>query len=96
MLQSGDGEAYLGILIRPPADAAKARPPVALAMVIDTSGSMESEQKIENARHAATSTIKALGERDHLTMTFSGKGGSHPVDPLPLHPCWPSRASSCW
>lgn len=68
VLQSGDGEAYLGVLIRPPADAAKARPPVSLAMVIDTSGSMSGEQKIENARHAAGSIIKALDDRDQLTL----------------------------
>lgn len=68
VLQGGSGEAYLGILIRPPADAARARPPVALALVVDTSGSMASDQKIENARHAASSVVKALGAEDQLAL----------------------------
>lgn len=68
VLESGSGEAFLGILIRPPSVATQARPPVALSMVIDTSGSMEDDDKIEHARHAARSIIKALDARDQLSI----------------------------
>lgn len=67
VFDGGDGIAHLGVLIRPPADAAAARTPVDLALVLDSSGSM-SGLKIEHARHAARAIIEALGPDDRLTV----------------------------
>lgn len=67
VLQSGDGEAYLGVLIRPPEDTQRVRPPVALALVVDTSGSMKG-QKIEHARFAARSVAQRLGDDDQIAV----------------------------
>ncbi|MCB9545865.1 MAG: YARHG domain-containing protein [Myxococcales bacterium] len=66
VLRSGDGTAWLGVLVTPPADAV-ARPPLALALVVDTSGSMEGE-KIEHARFAARTLIEALGPADEVAL----------------------------
>lgn len=42
--------------------------PIAIALVIDTSGSMADDSKLENARTAATSFIDALGPADRATV----------------------------
>ncbi|MEZ4467884.1 MAG: VWA domain-containing protein, partial [bacterium] len=66
VLRSGDGTAWLSVLITP-ADGPRARPPVALALVIDTSGSMEGE-KLEHARFAARRLAEALGPDDEVAV----------------------------
>lgn len=68
VLNSGDGTAYLGILIRPLDPVATAeRPPVALSVVIDTSGSMAGE-KIEHARFAAARITESLRPTDRISV----------------------------
>ncbi|MGI9148099.1 MAG: VWA domain-containing protein [Chloroflexota bacterium] len=42
--------------------------PIAIALVIDTSGSMADESKIDNARNAAATFIDALGSADRATI----------------------------
>lgn len=65
VLDSGDGEAWLGIRITP--QATGIQPPVALALVVDTSGSMAGH-KIEHARFAARSIVDRLRPTDQLTI----------------------------
>lgn len=69
VLSTGDGTAYLGILIEPLSSAkARSRQPVSLSLIVDTSNSMRTEQKIENARMAATAIIAALAPDDEMAL----------------------------
>src|SRR5262245_55347967 len=67
VLRTGDGKAVLGLVIEPPASAPARREPVALALVIDHSGSMSGE-KIDHARFAARSIIESLADGDELSV----------------------------
>ena len=70
VLRSGEADQYLSIVLQVP-KAPQVAPPtrVALALVIDTSGSMAEDQKIENARFAAASIIEALAPGDEISLT---------------------------
>ncbi len=65
VLSGGPGEAVLSVVLRPAPDATRAA--VAMALVIDASGSM-SGHKIEHARHAARSFVEQLGDGDELAV----------------------------
>jgi len=68
LLQGQDGQTYLGVWIAVPEILAVAdRPPMALSLVIDRSGSMAGD-KIENARMAAQNFISRLRNGDILSV----------------------------
>jgi Ca-activated chloride channel family protein len=66
VLTSGDGLAWLSVLITPPPTTGP-REPLSLALVVDTSGSMEGD-KIEHARAATRSMIEALLPGDQVAI----------------------------
>jgi len=72
--------AYLQLSVVTPAVASPARRPMNLAVVLDRSGSMGSEEKMENARAAVRSLIDNLRTDDILSIVvyddvveFSGR-----------------------
>jgi Ca-activated chloride channel family protein len=95
------GEAFLGVWVDVPASRgsgsssarAKVRPPVDLALVIDTSGSMEGA-KIEAARASAHTLVDRLEDGDIVSIdTFSDRARTL-VPPVKLTPQTRSRVLS--
>lgn len=85
---AGDGIVHLGIRITPPVDAAGERAPVALAMVLDSSGSMDG-LPMEHARFAARSVIERLADDDRVAVIdFDGEVRT----PVPLTPAGRDRS----
>lgn len=78
VLTGGGGEAVLSVVLRPAPDTERA--PVAMALVIDASGSMGGD-KIEHARHAARSIIERLGDGDEVAV-YEYDAAVRPVSPL--------------
>ncbi len=63
-----DGETYVGVWIdAPDAPGRQERPPMALSLVVDTSGSMSGD-KIQNARIAASSLLESLQDGDIVSI----------------------------
>lgn len=63
-----DGETYVGVWIdAPDAPGRRERPPMALSLVVDTSGSMSGD-KIQNARIAASSLLESLQDGDIVSI----------------------------
>jgi Ca-activated chloride channel family protein len=63
-----DGQTYVGVWVEAPSlPARRARPPMAVSLVVDTSGSMSGD-KIENARLAAASLIQRLAPGDLVSI----------------------------
>lgn len=85
---AGDGIVHLGIHITPPPDPAARRPPVALAVVLDSSGSMEG-LPVEHARFAARSVVERLGPGDRVAVVDFD---SEVRVPVPLSPIGADRA----
>ncbi len=68
VLENSDGSTWVGFWIDTPAQAgATARPPLDVALVVDTSGSM-SGAKIESARMAAASFLDGLSDGDLVSL----------------------------
>jgi len=68
---AGSRDTFMGVWVDVPAAAKRMRSPMALSLVIDTSGSMAGA-KIENARSAARALVQALAEGDIIAIdTFS-------------------------
>lgn len=69
VLQGGSGETHLGLWVEVPESEAGdvARPPMALSLVIDASGSMAGE-KIRHARAAAARMVEALTDGDLVSL----------------------------
>ena len=67
VLDTSDGTTMLGVVIHP-RPAAAARAPVALALVIDNSGSMAGD-KIDFARSASRAIVDALADGDEISLT---------------------------
>ncbi|MCS6798608.1 MAG: VWA domain-containing protein [Myxococcota bacterium] len=81
-----DGQTYVGIWIdAPSAAAAVARAPLALSLVVDTSGSMAGE-KIENARLAVASLVEALADGDIVSLHAFSTGVVELVPPTVVGP----------
>lgn len=71
LLAAGTRDTVLGVWVDVPETRPTVRPPMDLAVVIDTSGSMAGA-KIENARNAATTLVKSLKDGDIVSLdTFS-------------------------
>jgi Ca-activated chloride channel homolog len=67
MLASGTREAFLGVWVDVPEVRPETRPPMEVAIVVDTSGSMAGP-KIENARAAARELVKNLRDGDIVAL----------------------------
>lgn len=67
VLASGTRETFLGVWVDVPAGRPEARPPMEVALVVDTSGSMAGS-KIESARGAATQLVKSLKDGDIVAL----------------------------
>jgi len=52
------------VLLKPSVASGKGRAPIALALVIDKSGSMQERGKMDNAKRGAIEALKLLGPRD--------------------------------
>lgn len=75
-----DGETYVGVWIdAPEAPGRRERPPMALSLVVDTSGSM-SGAKIQNARIAASSLLESLQDGDIVSI-YSFDNGVREIAP---------------
>lgn len=73
MLLSGTRETFVGVWVDVPEARPEVRPPMQLALVVDTSGSMVGE-KIENARNAAAMLVRSLKDGDIVALdTFSDR-----------------------
>ena len=59
---------YLHIAVRAPELVDAPRPPLNLALVIDRSGSMASEDKLEHAKSAAEQLVGRLGPEDRVAL----------------------------
>jgi Ca-activated chloride channel family protein len=94
VLLSRGGDAFLGVWVDVPAGArARVRAPVDLALVIDTSGSMEGA-KIQAARASARTIVQRLADGDVLGVdTFSDHARTL-VPPMVLTPETRARALS--
>jgi Ca-activated chloride channel homolog len=76
MILNGTNETFLGVWVDVPQVRVEKKPPVDLALVIDTSGSMGGP-KIENARQAAKQLIASLSEGDIVSVdTFSDRAAA--------------------
>ncbi len=64
------GTAYLQICVTTPATQSRERQPMNLAVVLDRSGSMADEQKIEYAKEAVRSLIGKLQEGDYFSFVI--------------------------
>lgn len=67
MLLASTRETFLGVWVDVPELRPAARPPMELALVVDTSGSMAGS-KIENARHAASMLVGKLKDGDIVAL----------------------------
>lgn len=87
LLSGGAGDSFVGVWVEVPEDAAgdQERPPMALSLVIDASGSMAGE-KIRHARMAATRMIEGLSPRDIVSVFAFDHVVRQLAPPLPLTP----------
>lgn len=80
VLEAGKGPQRLVVRARiAPSGMAEARAPLAVALVLDKSGSMMSDGKIENARKGALEALKMLDPRDVAAVVVYDDGVSVPV-----------------
>jgi Ca-activated chloride channel family protein len=92
VLVGADGETYVGVWIDAPSHpgAIAVQVPIALSLVIDTSGSMEGE-KIANARMAAASMLETLSDGDVVSVYAFSNGATEIAPPTVVDPT--SRAA---
>lgn len=67
LLSDGTRETFLGVWVDVPEVRYEARPPMEVALVVDTSGSMAGS-KIESARAAATTLVRSLKDGDIVAL----------------------------
>ncbi len=67
VLASGTRDTFLGVWVDVPEARPESRPPMEVALVVDTSGSMAGS-KIESARGAATQLVKSLRDGDIVAL----------------------------
>jgi Ca-activated chloride channel family protein len=80
VLVGADGQTYVGVWIETPDEVTVTeRAPMALSLVVDTSGSMEG-QKIEYARMAASSMIESLRDGDIVSI-YAFENGVTEISP---------------
>jgi Ca-activated chloride channel family protein len=64
----GDSDTFVAITMKAPDGAARARAPASVAIVLDTSGSMGDENRLEDAKRAAYSLLDRLAPDDELAL----------------------------
>ena len=69
-------------LVRPDGKAERKRIPLAVALVLDKSGSMLSENRIENAKRGAMEAMERLGAEDVATLVVYDTKASVKVKPM--------------
>ncbi len=82
-----DGETFVGVWLDAPSRAPEGprrRPPMALSLVVDTSGSMSGE-KIRNARLAAASLLESLADGDVVSIYAFSNGVVEIATPTPVN-----------
>lgn len=67
MLMTGTRDTFLGVWVDVPDRRPEMRPPMEVALVVDTSGSMAGA-KIENARNAASTLVRSLKDGDIVAL----------------------------
>lgn len=85
MLPSGTRETFLGVWVDVPEVRPEVRPPMELALVVDTSGSMAGA-KIENARNAASMLVRSLKDGDIVALDAFSDSARTVVPPTRLGP----------
>lgn len=83
-----DGETYVGVWIDAPNEPVVdvvARAPMAVSLVVDTSGSMSGD-KIENARMAASSLLETLADGDIVSIYAFANGVAEVAPPTVMSP----------
>ncbi|MDR3322326.1 MAG: VWA domain-containing protein [Synergistaceae bacterium] len=87
VIQAGKGgSVVVRVLVRPDAEerpdtAPRGRAPLAVALVLDKSGSMASDRKMENAKTGAIEALEVLGERDIAALVVYDGGARTLVGP---------------
>lgn len=87
VLVDANGDTWVGIWIDAPARVTqpRARAPMAISLVVDTSGSMAGD-KIQNARMAAASLLESLRDGDIVSIYGFSSGVSEIAAPTVLSP----------
>ena len=94
VLVGDDGQTYVGVWVEAPERVARpTRSPMAVALVIDTSGSM-SGQKITNARMAASSFLETLRDGDIVSLFGFSDGVTELAPPTVIGSASPRLADS--
>lgn len=83
MLLAGTRETFLGVWVDVPEVRPEVRPPMELALVVDTSGSMAGA-KIENARAAAKTLVNSLRDGDIVALDAFSDNARTVVPPTRL------------
>ncbi|MDF2696722.1 MAG: hypothetical protein K0S65_5105, partial [Labilithrix sp.] len=83
MLTASTRETFLGVWIDVPEVRPEKRPPMELALVVDTSGSMAGA-KIENARNAASMLVRNLADGDIVALDAFSDSARTVVPPTRL------------
>ena len=68
VLRTGPAAAYAAFEIGANEAAATVRPPLNIALVVDRSGSMDSDDKMTRAREAASALVKGMTDQDRLAL----------------------------
>lgn len=79
----GQGEVLLRIGIKARESSERKRPAAALTFVIDTSGSMEREGRLELVKDALRKLVDALGDGDSIAVVTFGDDARVVLDPTP-------------
>lgn len=85
MLAMGTRDTFLGVWVDVPQVRTEVRPPMELALVVDTSGSMAGA-KIENARQAAKTLVNSLKDGDIVALDSFSDNAKTVVPPTRIDP----------
>jgi Ca-activated chloride channel family protein len=77
------GRVVIRALVRPLSESAAKRAPLAVALVIDKSGSMQSDSKMESAKLGAMEAVRTLGGRDVAAIVVYDDAASVIIPPRP-------------
>lgn len=81
----GTSDTFMGVWVDVPSSIKQVQMPAAVALVIDTSGSMAGP-KMQNARQAAHTLVNRLGDGDIVTIATFDDQAQERVAPMQLNP----------